>query len=81
MELKCIPEADKKNYLNNIFFFTSAMHQESFSLVHVLRRDLHLRVQVHLIFTEGGGGGGWCKINVNTCIYKSLKKIYILSNK
>lgn len=48
MELKCIPEADKKNYLN---------HQESFPLVHVLRRDLHLRVQVHLIFTEGGVWG------------------------
>lgn len=77
MELKCIPEADKRNYLNNIFFFTCAMHQESFPLVHVLRRDLHLRVQVHLSFTKGGG----CKINVNTCIYKSLKKIYILSNK
>lgn len=57
MELKCIPEANKKNYLNNSFFFTCAMNQKSFPLAHVglQRRDLHLWVHMHLCFTGGGG--------------------------
>lgn len=51
MELKCIPEANKQYYLDNIFFFY-LLNQESIPLV--LRRDLHLWVQVHLSFTEKG---------------------------
>lgn len=49
MELKCIPEANKQYYLDNIFFFY-LLNQESIPLV--LRRDFHLWVKVHLSFTE-----------------------------